>query len=240
MFSSPFTISPHNVHYEGEYSAKEHEWRRICAADKASNLASLLGARSVTSVLEVGCGTGAVLAAVARLGVGTRHVGVDMADPTVHLDDGARTFDIQAYDGVRLPFEDASFDLVYSSHVIEHVPNPRGLLDEIRRVARGAIYLEVPCELHVRASRASLQRTLDIGHINAYTPESFKLLVQTSGLRLLDSRLFDHSLDVQAFRISRLKGQLKKAIRGALLSASPLWASRAFTYHFGILCEPER
>ena len=138
MFSSPFTISPHNAHYEGEYSAKEHEWRRICAADKASNLASLLGVRSVASVLEVGCGTGAVLAAVARLGVGTRHVGVDMADPTVHLDDGARTFDIQAYDGVRLPFEDASFDLVYSSHVIEHVPNPRGLLAEIRRVARGA------------------------------------------------------------------------------------------------------
>lgn len=239
MFSSPFTISPHNAHYEGEYSTKEYEWRRICAADKASNLASLLGARSVASVLEVGCGTGAVLAAVARLGVGTRHVGVDMADPSVHLDDGARAFDIQAYDGVRLPFEDASFDLVYSSHVVEHVPNPRGLLAEIRRVARGAIYLEVPCELHVRASHASLQRTLDIGHINAYTPESFKLLVQTSGLKLLDSRLFDHSLDVQAFSSSRLKGQLKKAIRGTLLAASPQWASRTFTYHFGVLCEPE-
>lgn len=239
MFSSPFTISPHNVHYEGEYSATEHEWRRICAADKANNLAALLGARPVASVLEVGCGTGAVLAAVARLGVGTRHVGVDIADPTVHLDAAARDFDIQVYDGVRLPFEAASFDLVYSSHVIEHVPNPRGLLAEIRRVARGAIYLEVPCELHVRATRDSLQRTLDIGHINAYTPESFKLLVQTSGLRLLDSRLFDHSLDVQAFRISRFRAQLKKAIRGMLLSASPQWASRTFTYHFGVLCEPD-
>jgi len=239
VFSNPFIVSPHNAHFEGEYSATEHEWLRVCAVDKASNLASLLGARSFDSVLEVGCGTGAVLAAVARLGVGTRHVGVDMVDPSVHLDDRARAFDIQAYDGVRAPFEDASFDLVYSSHVIEHVPNPRGLLAEIRRVARGSIYLEVPCELHVRATRDALQRTLDIGHINAYTPESFKLLVQTSGLRMLDSRLFDHSLDVQAFRISRLKGQLKKAIRGTLLKASPQWASRTFTYHFGVLCEPE-
>jgi SAM-dependent methyltransferase len=238
VYSQPFSVRPHNAHYEGEYSDAELAWRRVCAIDKARNLKTLLGARPVASVLEVGCGTGAVLAAVARAGVGTRHVGVDMADPTVHLDDEARTLDIQPYDGARLPFADASFDLVYCSHVIEHVPDPRGLLAEIRRVARSVIYLEVPCELHVRATRDSLQRTLDIGHINAYTPESFSLLVQTSQLELLDSQLFDHSVEVHAFGGSRLKGQVKKAIRSTLLAFSPQWAGRTFTYHFGVLCRP--
>jgi SAM-dependent methyltransferase len=238
VYSHQFHVRPHNAHYEGEYSATELEWRRVCAVDKARNLKSLLGQRTVDSVLEVGCGTGAVLAQVAREGVGRRHVGVDMADPSLHLDDGARSFEMQTYDGDRLPFPDASFDLTYSSHVIEHVPNPRGLLSEIRRVAMGLIYLEVPCELHMRTTGASLQRTLDIGHINAYTPESFALLVQTAGLEVLDARLFDHGVDVHAFGGSRLKGQLKRTIRSGLLSLSPTWASRTFTYHFGVLCRP--
>jgi SAM-dependent methyltransferase len=173
MHLQPFKVRPHNAHYEGEYSDTELQWRRVCAIDKAQNLKELLGARPAGSVLEVGCGTGAVLAAVKRAGVGTRHVGVDMADPGAHMDDGARDLDIKAYDGTRLPFPDGSFDLVYCSHVIEHVPDPRGLLAEIRRVARGVIYLEVPCELHVRTTRDALQRTLDIGHINAYKRRTF-------------------------------------------------------------------
>lgn len=238
MYSPPFSVRPHNAHYEGEYSDRELAWRRVCAIDKARNLRTLLAGQAVGSVLEVGCGTGAVLAEVARAKVGSRHVGVDMADPSVHLDEGARTFDIQAYDGAHLPFASASFDLVYCSHVIEHVPDPRGLLAEIRRVARGLIYLEVPCELHMRTTRKALQRTLDIGHINAYTPESFALLVQTADLEPLDSSLFDHSPAVHAFGGSQLKGRLKGAIRGALLAASPQWASRTFTYHFGVLCRP--
>lgn len=238
MYSPPFSVRPHNAHYEGEYSDRELAWRRVCAIDKARNLKTLLAKRAVASVLEVGCGTGAVLAEVARAAVGSRHVGVDMADPSVHLDDGARALDIQAYDGAHLPFADASFDLIYCSHVIEHVPDPRGLLSEIRRVASGLIYLEVPCELHMRTTRDALQRTLDIGHINAYTPESFSLLVQTANLAPLDSRLFDHSPAVHAFGGSQLKGRLKSAIRGALLAASPQWAGRTFTYHFGVLCRP--
>jgi hypothetical protein len=37
-------------------------------------------------------------------------------------------------DGSRLPFARASFDFVFSSQVIEHVPSPEGFLREIKRV----------------------------------------------------------------------------------------------------------
>lgn len=238
MLFENFSVGRHNSHYEGGYSESELEWLRICAADKARNLQQLVGRHPVASVLEVGCGSGAVLSEVRRRGVGTQHVGVDMADPRAHLQPAAAGLDIHTYDGRTLPFADQSFDLVYATHVVEHVPDPRGFLAELRRVSKGLIYLEVPCELHMRATRDSLQRTLDIGHINAYTPEGFALLVQTAKLSIIASDLFDHSLDVVAFGGPRWKGQVKHALRSALYGLSRQWASRTFTYHFAVLCRP--
>ena len=232
---SRFRVPPYNTHYEGRYDDRALLWRRLGAADKSRNLMSLLDARPVQSVLEVGCGTGAVLAAVAAGGVGNTHVGVDLADPTVHTDPQATGLDLRPFDGATLPFESASFDLVYASHVIEHVPEPRALLMEMVRVARQWMYVEVPCELHLRTSYPELQRSLDIGHINAYTPESFQLLLETSGLAVARLELFEHSLALHRFGNRRFKAELKHGIRKSLLALSPMLASRVFTYHCGAL-----
>ena len=77
-------------------------------------------------------------------------------------------------------------------------------------------------------------------NINSYSPESFSLLCQTAGLKIIDSNLFDHSLAVHKFHTSFMKGVLKMNIRRAFLSAHPIFASRIFTYHFGVLCSPAR
>lgn len=232
-----FRVPPHNVMYEGAYEERAYDWYTICAVDKANNLCALLGNRPVEGVLEVGCGAGAVLAAVAKRGVGTSHRGVDMADPRLHQAPQAAGLNLSPYDGESLPFVDRSIDLVYASHVVEHVPEPRRFVREMARVAAKWLYFEVPCELHVRASAGALQKTLDIGHINAYTPESFVLMLQTAGLSVVEARVFDLSAEVQAFHTSRLRGGAKRFIRSGLLSLSPWLATRVFTYHVGVLCE---
>lgn len=237
MHIQPFHLIPHNAHYEGQYSEHEMKWRRICAIDKANNLQFLLGDTRIETVLEVGCGTGAVLSELRRKAVGSRHIGIDMADPHIHVEPSSTGLTLMQYNGVELPFKDASFDLVYASHVVEHVPDPRGFISELSRVSKNIIYVEVPCEQHCRTTRATLQNTVEIGHINVYSPESFCLLLQTSGLVVEDLQLFDHSLAVHAFHDGmRIKGGLKKLIRGAILRLSPILASRIFTYHCGALC----
>jgi|SRR6185369_8260258 len=239
MLFQPFSIAKHNEHYEGGYTESALEWRRLGAIDKASNLQRMVGARSFDSVLEVGCGTGAVLAEVAMRGIGRIHTGVDLADPEAHRDPIADGLDLRIYDGQTLPFPDAHFDLVYASHVVEHVPNPRHFLAELARVARRAIYVEVPCELTARVSRRRTQAALDTGHINIYTPESFMILLQSSGLRVQDIDLFDHSLDVQCFGTTRAIGNTRRWVRSSLLRCSPLIASRLFCYHCGALVVTE-
>ncbi|PVX24556.1 MAG: hypothetical protein CW691_07245 [Candidatus Bathyarchaeum sp.] len=43
-----------------------------------------------------------------------------------------------------LPFRNSSFDVVYSSHVIEHVPEPVKVLDEMVRVSSSQVELLCP------------------------------------------------------------------------------------------------
>jgi SAM-dependent methyltransferase len=234
--------TPHNAHYEGAFDETTLRWYRICALDKVANIASSLesvGTRGIERVLEVGCGTGAVLLEAKRAGIGTEHLGIDLADPDMHRQPGLSEAGIalSTYDGVTIPFEDASFDLVYASHVLEHVPDERGFLAELARVCAGWIYIEVPCEVHLRTSMRALQTTLGIGHINAYTPETLALTLTTSGLPPVETQIFDHSDEIYAFTSGPLKARAKAALRRSMLAASPRLASRLLTYHVGALID---
>jgi len=238
----PLVANPFNAHYEGEYDAREIEWRALNAIDKADNIVATLGdhRREIGSVVEVGCGTGAVLLALSRVGLGTSHRGFDLADPNAHIDPEvlAAGIALETYDGSVLPLADDSVDLIYATHVLEHVEDERGFLRELARVARHWIYIEVPCELNMRMNAEIMQSTLDIGHINAYTPDSLALTLTSSGLEPIDVQIFDHSMAIHAFDGSALAARAKAAIRRTLLSVSPSFASKVFTYHVGALCRP--
>ena len=235
MKLEPFKISEHNEHYEGVYEPRMMEWRRLGAVDKVRNIQALLGKRAVSSILEVGCGTGDLLVELARRGIGSSHVGIDLADPTHHATNISGEIELLSYDGVTLPFPDGHFDLVIASHVVEHVPNPRGFIGELARVSRDVVYIEVPCDAHVRASSRLVQLGLDIGHINAYTPEYFLVLLQTSEVEVLEFEWFDHSFDVHKFGKSTVTAYAHMALRRGLLALNPVLASRLFCYHCAAL-----
>jgi SAM-dependent methyltransferase len=238
MNSQPFRVGAYNVHYEGRYCERVLLGRRLGVADKADHVRELLGEDSMDSVLEVGCGTGAVLAALRERAVGRSRQGVDLADPAKHADLHAADIPMWSYDGHTQPFADRSVDLVLASHVVEHVSEPRRLLAEMSRVAARAIFVEVPCELHLRTTRHELQRMLDIGHINAYTPESFQLLLETSSPQIQRLKIWDHSLAVHSLTSGALRARLKWLLRRGLLRISKTPASRLFAYHCGVLARP--
>jgi ubiquinone/menaquinone biosynthesis C-methylase UbiE len=235
-----FNLRPLNAEFEGQFDEELIRWLAIGAKDKADNIRTLLESQAaeVASVLEVGCGTGAVLLELRELGVGRYHRGVDYSDPTAHSDPRveAHGLPLDRYDGIRLPYDDASFDLVYATHVLEHVPNEQLFLAELKRVARKFVYVEVPCELTLRTTVRTLQISLDIGHLHPYTRESFALVLACAGLEPSQFRMFDQSLAVHIFASGKIKGRIKRAIRSMLLSLSPRAASRILCYHTGALC----
>jgi ubiquinone/menaquinone biosynthesis C-methylase UbiE len=85
-------------------------------------------------VLEVGCGSGEMAERINAL-PGVSLVATDYADDVVELA-AARGVDARQADICYLPFDPASFDVVYAGWVLDHVRDIERALAEVRRVLR--------------------------------------------------------------------------------------------------------
>jgi ubiquinone/menaquinone biosynthesis C-methylase UbiE len=90
-------------------------------------------------VLEVGVGAGTDHLQWARAGCECH--GVDLTDAAIettrrHLAIHGLASDLRRVDAQRLPYEDASMDLVYSWGVIHHAEDPAAIVAEIHRVLK--------------------------------------------------------------------------------------------------------
>ncbi len=95
----------------------------------AENIADLLPA-DVTTVLDVGAGTGEIALAVLR-----HKPALDITGADVYI--RPKTFiPVKEYDGKKLPFGDNSFDAVMTVDVLHHCDAPVATLAECARVAK--------------------------------------------------------------------------------------------------------
>ena len=145
--------------------------------------------------LDLGCGAGDFTAALAR--AGAEAVGVDVAEAALER---ARSrhpeveFRLVPFDGP-LPFEDGSFDLVWSSEVIEHVADTARWLSEVRRVLvpGGRLLLTTPSHGRVRVAVGGVERFSEpLGdHLHLYTKRSLRVLLGEFGFGSVTVRAVD-------------------------------------------------
>ena len=86
-----------------------------------------------------------------------------------------------------LPLEDGSFDLVWTSEVIEHVADTGQWLSEVRRVLApgGRLLVTTPSHGSLRVAVGGVERFSDpLGdHLHLYTRRSLRTLLEEFGLR---------------------------------------------------------
>jgi SAM-dependent methyltransferase len=143
------------AHYETDWLGRTfHQQVQRRTLDLASGIAADPGA-----ILDVGCGTGALLRLAARRFPGATRTGIDPADRMIAVatdaDPDARLIVAAAE---RLPFDDDEFDLVISTNSFHNWPDQRAGVAEIGRVLRpgGTLVLADPFAIGVLRPWAAL------------------------------------------------------------------------------------
>src|SRR5204862_5223998 len=226
---------------EGEEGERLARWRALGAVGKADHVLEL-GARLglvPEKLVEVGCGDGALLAELTGRRFAPALAGFEISEEAAAIA-RRRGFEVEVFDGRRLPAADGSYDLGILSHVLEHAPDPAQLLRETARVCRSVI-VEVPLEANVSARRsAKREGAAAIGHLQSLDRDAVHELVEGAGLRVAGELLDPLPAEVHLFfaetAAARLRARAKAAVRRGVFAASPQLASRLFTLHYACAC----
>ncbi|HOM30006.1 MAG TPA: class I SAM-dependent methyltransferase [Deltaproteobacteria bacterium] len=159
-------------------------------------------------VLDAGCGAGRHLAEAFRArGVSVVGVDINKEDALKALnttkimrhagEDGGGLALVTVSDVTRLPFKDASFDVVICSEVLEHIPEHTRAIEEIVRVLKPgkSLVVSVPRYLPERICWALSEEyhTEKGGHVRIYKTSELVALLERAGLKCI-GRGWAHAL----------------------------------------------
>ncbi len=133
---------------------------------------------SPQTVLDAGCGEGYVFRGLRDRGVHTAWEGVDFSDGAVRFA-AARHPDARwsVGDLRTMTRPSRSAELVLCSQVLEHIPEPERVRDELARVSARWLLISVPLEPVFRSICSLTIATgigQDPGHVNFWTPRAFR------------------------------------------------------------------
>lgn len=136
------------------------------------------GAQNRLTVLDIGCGTGAMSRKLSRWGT---VVSADFSPLALSFSRRRNLTRLCAADAMRLPFQEASFDLVIALDILEHLPDDAAALCEVHRVLKpgGRILATVP-------AYPSLWSGHDVAlmHFRRYVAREVRQRFAAAGLRV--------------------------------------------------------
>ena len=239
-------------HYQRIYREDlddQAEWLRRSAREKVDSIERLLreNAISPTTILELGCGTGAVILECQRRGIADNYIAVDYSQHAIeYLKENSTGITAIAADITSTPTLPLECDVVILSHVIEHIESPDQFLRSVGNLNFSYLIAEVPLEdLPAGKLKACLSdRTRNpAGHVQFFTATLFQRLLTSNGFTILNSRRYVPTLDLDTIRfVCRKNGwgflrrmRMEATFTYLLPVLRPLW-SKIYYAHYAALC----
>jgi len=106
------------------------EWLHFIRDSELNSALEYFGSDPNIRILEIGSGTGYMLDRIGEKY--DKPLGLEVDGSAYEFNDGR----IKLYDGCTIPFSDHEFDVVFSSHVLEHVEGIEEFIEETARVLK--------------------------------------------------------------------------------------------------------
>ena len=209
--------------YSDQYLNNLDEWRLIGGKGKANNIIDISRKLDFETVIDVGSGDGSVLYHLDRMSFCDHITSLEISRSgleKIKSRDLKSVKEFKLFDGYKIPYENDKFDLALCSHVIEHVEYPRALIREIARVSKHQIF-EIPIDFSLNVDK-KVSHFLSYGHINIYTPQTFRFLLKSEGLNTIcyknlmyEKEVFDF-INKNKSLFQKLKTKTKNSFRNKI------------------------
>src|SRR5262245_34809087 len=196
----------HEHEYEAMYGLEDVYWWFVARRQLAVEILGRESAgRADVGILDVGCGTGSNLEAFSRLG---RTVGVDMSPGALSFCRRRGITRVTIGDVERLPFDDATFDIVTAMDMLEHTEDDLAALAELRRVLRpdGLLLATVPAYGFLWSEHDEALK-----HHRRYTAHELRNKLTLTDFRIERSSYFITSLFLPILALRIHQGLFKKS-----------------------------
>ncbi len=165
------------VEYEKMSKMEDEYWWHVGRLAIFDKQLEKLSSKKKLKILNIGCGTGGTVRMLEKHGDVTN---VDISDEAIKYMKEKGFPNVIKVDGIKLPFEDNTFDLVASFDVLEHIEEDVEALEEWRRVLKpqGHIIVSVPAYKWLWS-----QHDVSLHHHRRYTSQSLKASAVAAGLK---------------------------------------------------------
>lgn len=139
---------------------------------------------SRTALLDAGCGNGFFCHWISRRARFEKVCGVDISAPRIEIAKSRYpSFEFRVADLEHLPWADNTFDVVTCIEVLEHVPEPLKVAQELLRVTRRYLVVTVPDRNPIRLILCPHcgKKFPMYGHIQSFSSQSLEKLLAEAG-----------------------------------------------------------
>jgi ubiquinone/menaquinone biosynthesis C-methylase UbiE len=235
--------------YESVYSdhdEKNQRWKALCASENIGPIEEILTRAKVTpqTVIDVGCGDGAVLVEMSKRGIGRRFVAYEIAPSAVSYVE-ARNIPgverVQLFDGESLPEPDSSFDLGVLHFVLDQALAPAELLKEVRRVSKYVFISVILDDTRRTRSRLRDGQGDRFGRLQLYNRATIREQIAAADLRVLAEIVRAPGMREAVFwadgPIAKSRAYLFALARYGIHRLMPAYAESLFGHSYRAVCE---
>jgi len=185
---------------------KKNIIQRLWHMGKLRSISELIASlpHAPETILDLGCASGWFLSEISKIFPHTKGSGIDVYKDAI--DYGKKHYaylDLYHGDGHALPFPKHSFDIVICNEVLEHVVDPRKVLQEIKRVLKPNGHAIIEMDTGNFLFRFIWYWWTHVGHgvwedahIQVFNTEKLQNLIKNTGFFIKRKKIFNASMAV--------------------------------------------